>query len=739
MPFNPFAIESDALPEGSQVVAFEGTEAISRPYVFDIDLSIPVESISNIHSKDALAKPVSLKWLDELGTERSVVHGVIGALELVDEGDDFVGLRVRLVPRLSLMGLSRHSLVFVKQSVPDILKFGLDGNGLKDGDDYTIDLTRDHPPLEHVCMYRESWLDFLSRWMEHEGIYYWFKHDGEKELLYIADDKARHEELGTPRPFLRRGAGDREGIASFRALATAKAKKVTLTDHAYQNPGFKLEASKEFEYGISPRKATFFGEDLSWLDDADKGSYTKRLQDELDALAGIRGEEQIASYGLFEGRGPVYDLRSGYTFELTDHPRENFNIKYLTTSLRHSGPSGPQFGTSAVASSDPVYEARFQAIPADVQFRPERRTPKPRIQGLESGVVDGPGDGPYAQLDDDGRYLVKMGFDEMDSDPGKASTRIRMLQPHGGAPEGFHLPLRKGTEVLLAFMGGDPDRPVIVGAVHDAHHPSVVTHQNEFQNIIQTQSENRIVLDDQEPYVEAFSPEKKSFLHLGKEKTGSCDEPTSNFELHTDGDGTVKTGQNLVEKVGANETVDVGGDVNETIQGAVTRTVNGGETETINSGLTETVNGGVTETINGGLTETVNGAMTETINGGVTRMVAGAVNETIAAALTQNILGAGTITAVGGYTINGIAGINFISAAPINLTAPTFNVNTGPQFAVAASLQGFTGNNFQIYGLNNQICLGANNQIQSINIQHSGLTADNAGVRIDSKQIWLIS
>ena len=193
------------------------------------------------------------------------------------------------------------------------------------------------------------------------------------------------------------------------------------------------------------------------------------------------------------------------------------------------------------------------AIAASVQFRPPRRTPVPRIYGMEGAVVDGQADTDYAQLDEHGRYLVKLRFDESPAKDGKASARVRMMQPHGGNPESFHFPLRKGTEVLLAFEGGDPDRPVIAGVVPNLLNPSPVTSKNATKNVLMTGGGNRLIIEDAEgkEYIHLATPHKRTFMHMG-----STFNPQYNQITNTDGTNLSYTTQLSTTFVGDdNETI----------------------------------------------------------------------------------------------------------------------------------------------------------------------------------------
>ena len=184
---------------------------------------------------------------------------------------------------------------------------------------------------------------------------------------------------------------------------------------------------------------------------------------------------------LFTGSGTSFYLRAGYTFSLEDHPRASFDMKYLATEVEHQGnqaASTPELRRLTGLDTDEVYRVTVAAIPATVQFRAEVRAAWPRIYGTEHGIIDGEAQSEYAQIDEHGRYLVRFAFDENTLADGKGSTRVRMMQPHGGGVEGWHFPLRKGTEVLFTFLGGDPDRPVIAGVVPNALTPSPVNAGN---------------------------------------------------------------------------------------------------------------------------------------------------------------------------------------------------------------------------------------------------------------------
>src|SRR5262249_34510143 len=204
--------------------------------------------------------------------------------------------------------------------------------------------------------------------------------------------------------------------------------------------------------------------------------------------AQIRAQSLAATQSVFQATGPRLHMHAGYAFELEEHPRPSFNAKYLVVEAHHHGNQAvglDHFKQMLELEHDDPYLVDVTAIPAKTQFRPAMTTPWPRIYSFENAVVDGPAASEYAQIDSSGRYNVKFHFDESALKDGQASTWVRMMQPHGGGVEGFHFPLRKGTEVVVSFLGGDPDRPVISGVVPNTLTPSPVTSGNYTENVLQ--------------------------------------------------------------------------------------------------------------------------------------------------------------------------------------------------------------------------------------------------------------
>ncbi|MFT3774012.1 MAG: type VI secretion system tip protein TssI/VgrG [Minicystis sp.] len=438
-------ISSSVLPDAARVVGFRGFEAISRPYEIEIFVALQQELGEELDLADGIGAKAKLT-IDRqiLGEKPFVFAGVLANLEIMHAFDGRILLRCTLVPRLWQLGLSRHSRIFTKMKVPDIIKSVLEENGVSDVElrlgSYEVE--------EHVSQYRESDLDFISRWMEREGIFYFFEHTDEGEKLVLCDQKRYDEDaLGTPIRYFPQIGHDHSAGQNLRTLTcrhTTLPASVRLKDYDYAKPSLNVAGSARVaDNGTG--EVSLYGERFFTPSAGEK-------------LAKTRAEEMLARQVVYHGIGTRHHLRPGYTFELEEHPLPSFNTKYLTVEAHHSGNQGAglaHFREITGIDHDDVYRVEIDAVPAKTQFRAESRTAWPRIYGYENGVVDGPADSEYAQIDDQGRYLCKFKYDESKLKNGKATTYVRMMQPHGGDIEGFHFPLRKGTEVVFSFLGGD--------------------------------------------------------------------------------------------------------------------------------------------------------------------------------------------------------------------------------------------------------------------------------------------
>ena len=527
-PDSQLVFEQDKLPAAQlRVQSLIGVESLSRPFRFEIELVAPVEPGksalgANFDLRDLLYDEarVGISSTQDMGGGAKAKRtrwfgGVITSVTTADEqkvGWDVV--RLTLEPKLTtLLSENWRSRVFLDQSVVGLTRVALKAAfpQVKEDVDLRFEdaLAKRHqetgapartretqPEREYVVQYEESDFAFVQRWLEHEGIYYYFEHKDERERLVFGDSSGGYSSLRKSFPYRARGSADdradrgevvRKLSRSLRRLP----QRVVLHDYNWRTP--------------SKQQLTSFADVLK------RGHGTQREYNDHfktkaqgEALAKVRSQELSCREDIYEGESQVADFRPGHTFDLTEHPQGRYNQTYLLVEVRHHAEQ-PQTGTGG--AGEVQYSNSFQAIPAAATYRPARDTPWPSIQGVMNAFVDSSeSDAIYADIDDHGRYRVRLPFDEAFSEhkDGQGSRFMRMAQPFVAAPgeerpaSGFHFPLRKGTEVVLGHVDGDPDRPVILAAVPNPDFQSPVTSDNRHESAISTPAGNQIVIDDRQ-------------------------------------------------------------------------------------------------------------------------------------------------------------------------------------------------------------------------------------------------
>ncbi len=602
-----FTVTAGCLPASAKVMGFRGREALSQLYEVSVYVSIDHGAGDAVDLADAVGSRLTLTMhppnaLAELVGLTPAFHisGVVRDLELASDVSGRSVFRATIVPQLWLLQHSIHSRVFTNKSVPEILEAILQDNGLSD-DDYELRLSKTYAIEEHVAQYKESDFAFLSRWMEREGMYYFFEHGEGSEKLVICDDASAHVGLRPSPVNYDPSDGDVMGKEGFHSLALRKsalAANVTVNDYDYAKPALTVN-------GTAPVSALGVAEIVVHADRFFTPAEGKRL-------AGLRAEALRATETVINASGTARLLRPGYTFDLQDHPRGEVNKKYLPLSVEHIGRQvhGPSELDELIPDKSPdVYRVNVQAIPHDVQFRSLRTTPWPKIDGFENGSVCGATTSNYAQIDDQGRYAIKLFFDEGTLRDGKASTLVRMAQPHGGTTEGFHFPLRKGTEVLVEFLDGDPDRPVIAAVLPTMTTPSPVTSGNNTKNVLQTGGNTRLQIEDAAggQYMHTTTPVQNTSMWMGTDATSK---DGHNVELTTGGSGAASFGTYVHEFVGGYRTEHVVADHSRNYDANYTSTVLGNVQQSYDSDQSTTVVSNVIRTVTGTLGDTVEGAVT---------------------------------------------------------------------------------------------------------------------------------
>jgi type VI secretion system secreted protein VgrG len=504
-----FSFTSSALPDDTfDVVSFSGSEGLSKLYRFDVTL---VADNDEIDLENIIQSRATLNILREDGD--ITFHGILSSFEELETVQERTHYRAVLTPAFWRETLTFHNQIFLDKTIPQIIEAAMQDGGLTSLE-YEFRLTGQYLPHEYVCQYNESHYSFVSRLMEREGIYYYFEQGETSEKVIITDTALLHSvmEEGEKMYYSPPSGLDQfsreEVIKSLVCCQKMLPARVVLKDYNYRKPSLELTVEATVsEKGLGD--VYIYGEHFP-------------TPEEGQRLAQIRAEQLKCQARTFQGESLIPYLRPGYIFLLEGHNRKNFNLSYLTTDITHQGDQSFLLaaGLDEILSDhekSPYYRNSFTAISSEIQFRPERTTEKPRFAGTMHAHIDAAGSGQYAEIDEQGRYKVRLPFDLNSPTGGKASSWIRMAQPYAGDTHGMHFPLHKGTEVLLTCIDGDIDRLIISAAVPNPLTPSPVTSANATQSRITTAGGNKLHIEDQKggERILLHTPNQNTWIRMG--------------------------------------------------------------------------------------------------------------------------------------------------------------------------------------------------------------------------------
>ena len=457
-------------PSVFTLAGLSGREEISRLFSFQVDLLL--ENDKDAPLDRLVGQPTTVALELPSGGSR-FFSGIASRVSQGARGARFTSYRAEIVPRLWLLTRTQQSRVFAQQTVPQIVR-----QVLRDVSDVELRLVASYQQRDYCVQYRESDFDFISRLMEEEGIFYFFKHTQDGHTMVLADTPAGHPDVPGPRTvaFDTTGSGKNPAQAVFTWEKTQelRAGKVTLHDYNFQLPGDPLEGSAVIRESVGVGQITHMlrvgGNDGLEMYDY-PGGYAQRfdgigpggaeqtgeLQKIFEAArrtATIRMDEEALRSLTIDGASNCRQFTSGHRFALEQHA--NGDGAYVITRVEHTiRVKDPNAGERGLQ-----YENRFTCIPEALPFRPPRITPRPVIPGTQPAVVVGP-PGQEIFTDKYGRVKVQFQWDRQ----GDTSCWIRVAQPLSGTDRGvFWLP-EVDDEVLVAFEQGDPDRPYVLGTL----------------------------------------------------------------------------------------------------------------------------------------------------------------------------------------------------------------------------------------------------------------------------------
>ena len=508
-----WTLGSDSLAIPScRVLALNGKDALMHGYDFDILFATAVTAQDAPDFLKKLVKATHLALSVSVAKDESFTwNGLAAKATYLFTAHGNSVFRVNLKPRCHALFLNAHSRIFLQMSLPQIVEKVLQEEDLVQGNDFSGKLGTSYPARPYTCQYNESSASFLARHLERAGAYTYIAQKNGADVLVLADADTALEKLPI-RDSLEWGEGRADETLFYlnRTLSTMPTK-VTLRDYCTEQPGMVAKSALDADHLNGGKELNLYaGQNVYGDVDFESGkAIVEDAQDAAAKLAGVRVRSLVTEAHRVEGGSAIPWLQPGYTMTLGS---EEFQL----VSVRHSG----VFAEDAleermvrqarqagfIPGIAQGYSNEFVCHPTEVgTYAPPLHTPRPTIAGLVHAQVDASGDGQYAELDSHGRYKVNFFFPEKvihkdadDPSDGNRSIPLRMAQAHVGSASGIHFPLLKGAEVLVGFTDGDPDRPLILSAMPNPEHPSVVAEDNHQLNMIQTPGGHSISMTDTE-------------------------------------------------------------------------------------------------------------------------------------------------------------------------------------------------------------------------------------------------
>ncbi len=655
-------------PLGEDVLllrGFHGREAISRLFQFELDLLSENHSIS---FDDLVGKNVTLRISLADGSDRHW-NGFVSRFSQGSREHGFTQYHAVMVPWLWFLTRTADCRIFQNKKAPDIIKQIFKDLGFSD---FKLQLYGDFVEREYCVQYRETDFNFVSRLMEEEGIFYFFEHDADKHTLVLANDPAAHKPCPnqpSARCALTPGSWqDEDVVLEWRQEQEVRPGSYAVTDYNFETPSSSLAAT-------ATGKNTYEIYDYP-------GEYRRRA--EGDGLARIRLQEQEMPRVVARGSSDCRAFTTGYRFDLKAHYRSDLNQSYLLTAISHVATQGGDYTSGSTAGdSEFTYSNNFECIPLSTPFRPSRITPAPVVQGCQTAVVVGPG-GEEIFTDKYGRVKVQFHWDREGRRNENSSCWVRVSHPWAGKGWGAVSIPRIGQEVIVDFLEGDPDQPIIVGRVYNAGQmPPYGLPGGAVVSGVKSNSTkggggfNEIALDDTKGNelirVHGQKDREKKIEHdersnIGNDRTEGVghDESITIGNNRTEKVGVnenITIGTNRTESVGANEKIDIGSNrtetvgANESITVALTRTRNVGVNEMVNVGAAQEITIGGLQALTVGLTRAKTVGVSESVSIGTSQSVNIGTSQTVGIGTSQTInVGTDLSETVGGNQSDNVTG-----------------------------------------------------------------------------------
>ncbi len=594
---NPVTLLSPLEASALLPKSMTGTEQLGRPFEYTVELFS--QQPEKVKAQDLLGQPMTLQ-LELADGQTRYFNGHVSRFAQRSVEGDVVHYQATLVPWLWFLTRTSDCRIFQKKTVPTIIKEVFRAFEFSH---FEEKLTGEYREWEYCVQYRETAFNFVSRLMEQEGIYYYFKHDQNTHTLVLADSPSAHEDAAGYEEIqylpVSEGLSWGEFISEWAVEHQFQPGKYTLNDYNFKTPQTDLKSITSTVLPVS---------DFKQYEVYDyPGEYTNNA--EGTAYSKIRMEEIEACYETASGVSDARGISVGYKFKLTKHPIDDQNKTYLITTATYHLDAGGY--TASDGTDELVYSCGFTAIDTQRPFRPPLATPKPIVQGPQTAVVVGPS-GQEIWPDKFAQVKVKFHWDRHNPADESASCWMRVSQVHAGKGFGaIDLP-RIGEEVIVEHLEGDPDRPIITGRVYNAINtpptdlPGAGATSGMKSKTVKGGGFNGMTMDDtagaeavsihgQHNMDTTVENDQTNTVNNNQTNTIACNQTNA---INANRETSVAADD--AESVGSNKKLDIGSNLDSMVGSNLSSMIGGRQTETVGGSSLVTVAGKRMESVGGG-------------------------------------------------------------------------------------------------------------------------------------------
>lgn len=609
-------------PLGKDVLLIEsldGAEGISRLFEYQVELLAAVGTTIDPKSMIGAKVAVAITLNDAQGSRW--INGIVASFDQCAGDTEFNVYQARIVPAMWQLTLSSNCRIFQNKTVLDIAKAVIGEYGLSLSDQ----TTESYKQLDYCTQYSESDFHFVSRILEESGIFYWFEHTDQDNKIMLGDGRNAYQDcpLSASIPYALSVSGEEGAYGSFvrefTSTATMVSGKHSTAEYNYKD--YKREDVPD-QSSASPYGKNAFDE---YLYPSGAEGYADGSPDNSNALEklflGTRALAADSVAEVFRGNSTARSLCPGYTFTLTANPRTAFNRKYLLTTVTHHADQVPSYRATDDAKGA-EYTNKFTAVSSDIVFKPALTMRKPTIYGPQTAVVVGES-GEEINIDSQGRVKVRFFWDKLnDTSSTVDCTWVRVMQSWAGNGWGSYFWPRVKDEVVIQFLNGDPDNPMITGSVYNGvNTPKYALPDNKTRSGLVTRSStggsganaNELRFEDK-------MGSEQIFIHAEKDMDVSIERDRrisvgNNDSLIVTTNQSEKIGSNFNRQIGSNAVEQIGGNSDLGISGNLTESVGGNHSLNVSSN--QSIQVGSAYSLGANNTIYINGGMSVVIQAGM--------------------------------------------------------------------------------------------------------------------------